>query len=264
MVDGPERFQDESRRDAEKNDQVGLILSSHAFEHKKSSRIQEPGLSDTKETQHKHNELDLLGFVKLAANDSKRSEFHTVEEKLIVEYQRPERVRVIPNSEPTSEPRSLPGPEERNVPQNNIQSSQRELEPATNQLPAANDREPAESQSRAVAPAQDDEVNAVIVGYKKHTLDHVGRHKHPELLGGIFNIDSDSYKDQESALVKRENEERFAQKTKTYESGSVNVGPVPLVYIGDKSVTNYYESKRTKLDPDAYVKTNKGFLPIEE
>ena len=116
------------------------------------------------------------------------------------------------------------------------------------------------------SPAGDDgnEATAVVVGYKKHTVDHEARHKHPEVLGGIFNIDTDTFKDQESALIRKNNEERYAEKTKTHEGGSVNVGPVPLVYIGDRGTTNYYESKRVKLDPSSYVKTNMGFLPIEE
>jgi len=256
--DGPELFQDERRFDEQKNDQVALILSNHSFEHRKATRTQAPGLDDRKETDHKHGEFDLLGFVKLAANDSKKSEFHTTEEKLIVEYQRPQRVRVVMPQEQEQEqqqqqqqeaPRAIqqaaPAPEEKAA-QLPAQTEQRRQE-----LPAAKSND-------------DDEVTAVVVGYKKHTVDHVGRHKHPEVLGGIFNIDTDSFKDQESALVRRGNEERYAEKTTKHESGSVNVGPIPLVYIGDKGSTNYYEYKRTKLDPNDYVKTNMGFLPIEE
>jgi hypothetical protein len=253
--DGPELFQDEKRRDTESNDQVALILSNHSYEHRKATHVKAPGLDDSKETDHKHGEFDLLGFVKLAANDSTKSEFHTTEEKLIVEYQRPERVRVVPApSAESNDDRRDVAP---SLPQSSAQQSTEK-----ESLPATTDR-------RAVAAQQDqdqdrDEATAVVVGYKKHTVDHVAKHKHPELLGGIFNIDTDSFKDQESALVRRGNEERYAEKTTKHEGGSVNVGPIPLVYIGDKGVTNYYESKRTKLDPNDYVKTNMGFLPIEE
>jgi hypothetical protein len=246
--DGPELFQDERRHDESKNDQVALILSNHSFDHRKATHVKAPGLDDSKETDHKHGELDLLGFVKLAANDSTKSEFHTVEEKLIVEYQRPERIRVVPNRDDAAPPSAAP------MPADAKQADPKDVD-AKQAVAPSNDRDQ--------DPDRDDST-AVVVGYKKHTVDHVAKHKHPEILGGIFNIDTDTYKDQESALVRRGNEERYAEKTTKHEGGSVNVGPVPLVYIGDKGVTNYYESKRTKLDPNDYVKTNMGFLPIEE
>lgn len=272
MGDGPELFQDERRYDENKNDQVALILSSQSFEHRKATRTQAPGLDDRKETDHKHGEIDLLGFVKLAANDSKKSEFHTTEEKLLVEYQRPQRVRIVmPGDEDRQQdaPKNLPAPSEKQT--DSIMQQRQQQLPAeqAQQLPSERAQQlPAErAQQLPAEQAQQEangEVTAVVVGYKKHTVDHVARHKHPEVLGGIFNIDTDSFNERESALVKRGNEERYAEKTTKREGGSVNVGPIPLVYIGDRGSTNYYEYKRTKLDPDQYVKTNLGFLPIEE
>lgn len=260
MVDGPELFQDERRHDEHTNDQVALILSNHSFEHSKSAHTKAPGLEDSKETDHKHGELDLLGFVKLAANDSRKSEFHTTEEKLIVEYSRPQRVRVVPESQEMQAPPAAGITQDRNA---NALPEQRE--PRTTAPQSTDKDSTAGADRRMPAQAQDDdEVTATVVGYKKHSVDHVANHKHPEVLGGIFNIDTDSYTDKESALVRRGNEERFAEKSTKQESGSVNVGPIPLVYIGDKGVTNYYESKRVKLDPDKFVQTNKGFLPIDE
>jgi hypothetical protein len=266
--DGPELFQDERRHDEHTNDQVALILSNHSFEHRKSAHTKAPGLEDSKETDHKHGELDLLGFVKLAANDSRKSEYHTTEEKLIVEYSRPQRVRVVPESQDMSPPpaaiqdtRGNGNPESREQgPANSSRSTEQR-----NTDNSADSNADSRADRRLPAQAQDDdEVTATVVGYKKHSVDHVANHKHPEVLGGIFNIDTDSFTDKESALVRRGNEERFAEKSTKQESGSVNVGPIPLVYIGDKGVTNYYESKRVKLDPDKFVQTNKGFLPIDE
>jgi hypothetical protein len=257
--DGPELFQDKRRHDEEKNDQVALIFSSHSFDHNKAEHTKAPGLDDSKETDHKHSELDFLSLVKLAANDSRKSEFHTTEEKLIVEYQRPQRVRVVPEQE-------MPAPPAAALPQDAQSKDAQSKDSQAQQLPAQSG-ETEQSDSRMPAQAAqsgDDEVTAVVVGYKKHTVDHVANHKHPEVLGGIFNIDTDSLNEKESALVQRGNTEQFAEKSTKHENGSVNVGPVPLVYIGDKGVTNYYEYKRTKLDPNDFVQTNKGFLPIDE
>lgn len=258
----PELFQEKKERDAHSDDQVALILSQHSFDRQKSSHVQSPGFDDYKETRHKGAELNLLGFIKLAASDSKRSEFHTVEEKLLVEYTRPERVRVIPNRQDASQPENAPAPAaiERGG-RNQMQQQEGGSDTAQSNVPATTERE---VDPRSNLPAKDEEVTARVVGYKKHTVDHVSQSKNPELLGGLFNIDTHTFTDQQSALVRRENEEAFAKRTKVYETGSVNVGPIPVVYIGEKETTNYYESKRTKLDPNSFVRTNMGFLPIEK